>query len=107
MVHLQRYDIFQLSPEDFAQRDVLGNTPYLNLVDLKSKAKVTYWPFVHNPTRALKQLDKKLVVVSADSLLGNLEVPKDSILVVDLNDARDDEDRTEMLKRHGKNIQIL
>lgn len=56
---------------------------------------------MHSPLRAVKQLDKKTVEVSVPSLLDELNVPKDSVLIIDLNDAKADEDRSEMLKRHG------
>lgn len=58
---------------------------------------------MHSPIRAVKQLDKRISEIAAENLDGDLIVPSDSdeILIVDLNDARDDEDRLDMLKRHG------
>lgn len=91
-----------MSPEDFAQHDRNGLTPFSNIAQLKSDAKVTYWPFVHSPIRAVRQLDKTIVEVSAENLENDLTIPTDEILIVDLNDARDEEDRLDMLKRHGK-----
>lgn len=58
---------------------------------------------MHSPIRAVKQLDKQIVEVAAENLESDLTIPKDEILIVDLNDARDDEDRLDMLKRHGRN----
>lgn len=91
----------QLSPEDFARHGSNGQSPFSSIAQLKSSAKVTYWPFVHSPIRAVKQLDKRITEIAADNL-EDLIIPNDEILIVDLNDARDNEDRIDMLKRHGK-----
>lgn len=51
----------------------------------------------------MKQLtDNDIIEVSVNTLLNKPDVPKSRILFVDLNDARDDEDRNDMLRRHGK-----
>lgn len=96
----------QLSPEDFAQHDRNGRTPFSQISQLKTTAKVTYWPFVHAPIRAVKQLDKKIVEVTAESLENDLTIPDNQVLIVDLNDAREDEDRADMLNRHGKTCKL-
>lgn len=94
--------VLQLSPEDFTQRDENGKSAYSNLSELKSEARVTYWPFVHNPIYAAKQLDKEIVEVTSATFPEDYNFSKDNILLVNLNDATEDEDRVEMLKRHGK-----
>lgn len=94
--------LLQLSPEDFARHDSNGRTPFASISQLKSSAKVTYWPFVHSPIRAVKQLDKRISEIATENLDRDLIIPSDEILIVDLNDARDEEDRLDMLERHGK-----
>lgn len=61
---------------------------------------------MHSPIRAVKQLDKRISEIATENLQTDLIIPSDSdeILIVDLNDAREDEDRLDMLKRHGNNI---
>lgn len=89
-----------LSPEDFAHHDANGITPYENLHDCLKTSSVDYMPYVQNPIGAIKELGKEVIEVSLLSLLHNLEVPKGKIVIVDLNDAEDDEQRMQMLKRH-------
>ncbi|KAL3285365.1 hypothetical protein HHI36_019473 [Cryptolaemus montrouzieri] len=93
-----------LSPEDFAQRDVNGKPTFEALRKFLESGNVAYEPSVQNPVGAIKQLGKGVTEISVASLLRNFNVPKDEILIVDLNDAKDDELRTEMLKRHDSDI---
>lgn len=91
-----------MSPEDFAQHDQNGETAFPKLYELKKqKQHVTYKPYVQNPIGAIKQLDKDVTELSIASLLSTSDVPKKNILIIDLNDAKDDEQRFHMLKRHG------
>ncbi|RZC43100.1 uncharacterized protein BDFB_008836 [Asbolus verrucosus] len=94
-----------LSPEDFAQRDQNGEIAFPNIFSLKKpRTYVTYKPYVQNPIGAIKQLDKKVTELSIGSLLNGPNVPKNNILVIDLNDAKDDEQRFHMLKRHDSDV---
>ncbi|EFA11226.1 hypothetical protein TcasGA2_TC010758 [Tribolium castaneum] len=94
-----------LSPEDFAQHDQNGDIAFPNLHGLKKlKNHVAYKPYVQNPVRAVKQLNKEVTELSIASLLSSSNVPKDNILIIDLNDAKDDEPRFHMLKRHDSDI---
>lgn len=91
----------QLSPEDFAQRDQNGDTLYPNLSKFKeSTSIVSYLPYVQNPIKSLKHLNKEFTETSIEKF-SNDDLSKDTILIINLNDAEDNEDRTDMLKRHG------
>lgn len=91
----------QLSPEDFVQHDQSGIV-FSNLAKLAKTTKVSYLPSVHNPIKALKHLDATVTEVSLDKLDKGFEIPETDILIVNLNDATDSENRIDMLKRHGK-----
>lgn len=90
-----------MSPEDFAQRDQNGDIAFPHILELKSETHVTYKPYVQNPIGAVKQLGRPVTEISIGSLLNSPNVPEDNILIIDLNDAKDDEQRFRMLKRHG------
>ncbi|XP_028150418.1 V-type proton ATPase subunit S1 [Diabrotica virgifera virgifera] len=92
-----------LSPEDFAQKDERGLT-YSNLAKLTKSFKVSYLPYVQNPIKALKHLDVTVTEVPLDKFGKNFEIPETDILIVNLNDAKDSESRTDMLKRHDAAI---
>ncbi|XP_072402863.1 V-type proton ATPase subunit S1 [Diabrotica undecimpunctata] len=92
-----------LSPEDFAQKDERGLT-YSNLAKLAKSLKVSYLPYVQNPIKALKHLDVTVTEVPLDKFGKNFEIPETDILIVNLNDAKDSESRTDMLKRHDAAI---
>ncbi|KAJ8951415.1 hypothetical protein NQ318_006844 [Aromia moschata] len=96
-----------LSPEDFIQRDQSGGIVFPYLSKVKREAMVTYFPYVQHPIRALKHLDEEVVELSITALRENLEIPDSKILIVDLNDAKDDEHRVEMLKRHDADIKSI
>nr|CAH7740154.1 unnamed protein product [Callosobruchus chinensis] len=90
-----------LSPEDFAQYDRSGGILYSNLAKLKQSQKVSYLPYVQNPIRALKHLNAAIHEVAVEKLVNeNFDIPATDILIVNLNDAKDFEDRLDMLKRH-------
>ncbi|KAJ8923763.1 hypothetical protein NQ315_010345 [Exocentrus adspersus] len=89
-----------LSPEDFAQRDQKGATLFPNLEKHKKNSKVSYLPYVQNPIKALKHLGEEVTEISVSDVTESLQFPLTNILIVDLNDARDDEHRFDMLKRH-------
>ncbi|VEN50451.1 unnamed protein product [Callosobruchus maculatus] len=90
-----------LSPEDFAQYDRSGGILYSNLAKLRQSQKVSYLPYVQNPIRALKHLNVAIHEVPVEKLINeNFDIPATDILIVNLNDAKDFEDRLDMLKRH-------
>ncbi|KAJ8934853.1 hypothetical protein NQ314_013124 [Rhamnusium bicolor] len=96
-----------LSPEDFAQHDQSGGIAFPNLSKLKKASKISYLPYVQNPVKALKHLDEDVIELSIASLRQKLVIPKTNILIVDLNDAKDDEHRLDMLKRHDADIKLI
>lgn len=93
-----------LSPEDFAQRDQSGNIAFPQIANLKESTNFNYKPYVQNPVKALKHLREDYVEISIDKLKEQKHIPKTNLLIVDLNDARDDEHRIDMLRRHDKDI---
>lgn len=74
---------------------------YPNLQSFKESTNVAYKPYIQNPIGAVKQLDRPVTELSIKSLIERPNVPQDNILIVDLNDAKDEEPRSQMLKRHG------
>lgn len=63
---------------------------------------VTFLPYVKDPIKALDLLKKKGYVSTSD--LKNLHGNPKNLMVVKLDDAKDDETRVEMLRRHDKII---
>lgn len=96
----KKWPIFQLSPEDFAQRDQNGNTIFPNLANSRDNSVVSYLPYVQNPIKSLKHLNKNFIEIDINNF-DDIDIPNDTILIINLNDAEDNEDRTDMLKRHG------
>lgn len=93
-----------LSPEDFAQHDQSGATVFPHLQKHKRDSKVSYLPYVQNPTKALKHLGEEVTEISISDLKENFDFPETNILIVNLDDAKDDEHRLDMLKRHDSAI---
>ncbi|CAH1965094.1 unnamed protein product [Acanthoscelides obtectus] len=90
-----------LSPEDFAQYDRTGGILYSNLAKLKQSQKVSYLPYVQNPIGALKHLNADIQEMPVEKLINeNFNIPETDILIINLIDAKDFEDRLDMLKRH-------
>lgn len=91
-----------MSPEDFTLRDRSGKLVFQNLAKIKSTTKTSYLPYVQNPLNAFKRLESSVVEVSAEDINEDFKFPETEILFINLNDAKDDENRVDMLKRHGK-----
>lgn len=98
-----------LSPEDFNQRDQSGEVVFPNLSKLKKSSKVSYLPYVQNPIKTLKHLDEEDVTEFSITSLRkkSIDIPDTDILIIDLNDAEDDEHRLDMLKRHDADIHSI
>lgn len=92
-----------MSPEDFAQKDNAGQQVFSNLAGLRQSAKVSYLPYVQSPVKALKNIDVSVSEIFVDDIIKNtFTIPKGDILIVNLNDAAETENRVDMLKRHGE-----
>lgn len=97
-----------MSPEDFVQQDEAGGKVFSHLAKLKKSLKVSYLPYVQNPIKALKHIDASVSEIFINNINDKFNIPKTDILIVNLNDAEESENRLSMLKRHGKyNFQIL
>ncbi|CAG9855197.1 unnamed protein product [Phyllotreta striolata] len=92
-----------LSPEDFAQRDDAG-VAFPNLAKISKTTKASYLPNVQRPIEALDHLDATVTQVSVDKLDKGLDISETDVLIVNLIDAEDDENRIDMLRRHDSKI---
>lgn len=65
------------------------------------KSAIAYLPSVDDPIGAIYQLTDVNIKVISVSQLANEKLPQSEILIINLDDAEDSEDRKEMQKRHG------
>lgn len=93
-----------LSPEDFGQRDRSGNIAYPNLSKVRKTSKATYLSYVQNPIKATKHASEDVSEISIERLNENFEIPESRVLIINLNDATENERRFDMLKRHDEFI---
>ena len=95
-----------LSPEDFLLQDSNGNSIFSTLAPLKQSTSVNYWSCVKNPITSITSLKERNVIkTSVNSVLNeSFKLTPGDILVVDLNDANEEEDRIDMLQRHDLNM---
>lgn len=95
--------------EDFSWQDEAGKGSFPNLENISSASDgLTYLPFVHAPLHALHHhhlpvqerewYDLKL---GPNSLSNDDIALNETLLYVNLDDAISDEDRPDLLKRHG------
>lgn len=90
-----------LSPEDFIETGVVK--PFQHLAKLADK--VSYLPLVERPVELVKDIPfREVAEVSIKTILDKDTLPPQRVLIVNLNDAKEDEDRTDMLKRHDEAI---
>lgn len=90
-----------LSPEDFIETGVVR--PFQHLAKLADK--VSYLPLVERPVELVKGIPfREVAEVSIKTILDKDTLPPQRVLIVNLNDAKEDEDRTDMLKRHDEAI---
>lgn len=94
-----------MSPEDFGQRDRLGNSPFNYLSKAKKTSKVNYLPYVQNPVKSIKHWSDDVYETSIEDLTNEYEIPDSKVIIIALNDAKENEQRFDLLKRHG-NISI-
>lgn len=64
---------------------------------------MTYYPYVESPITVLKKLNRNVNELSFNQLK-NLKLQPGQIVIVRLDDARDNEDRENMLMRHDNMI---
>lgn len=91
--------ILQLSPEDLTSFDSEGNNIYTKIPNIKKKKHVNYYPYVERPIEVLKSFKRDIVEISYEQV-GDINPKPGQIIIINLNDAEDNEDRTEMLIRH-------
>ncbi|XP_066158009.1 V-type proton ATPase subunit S1 [Euwallacea fornicatus] len=92
-----------LSPEDLGQRDISGNIAFPSLSKVQKTSKVTYLSYVQNPVKAIQHASEDVEEISIERLNKN-DIPDSRIVIIDLNDAQDNERRFDMLKRHDEII---
>jgi hypothetical protein len=100
--------IFQLSVEDFSWQDEAGEGAFPNLENVSSESDgLTYLPFVHAPLRAfhhhlpMQGQNWYNVKLGPSGLLSDVAL-NETLLFLNLDDATSDEDRPDLLKRHGE-----
>ncbi|KAK4872022.1 hypothetical protein RN001_016146 [Aquatica leii] len=95
-----------LSSEDFSLRNDKGDSIFSALLSTKDSATVNYWPCVKTPVDAVDKLKgRNIVTTSLSQFLGeSIQVQSKDVLVIDLDDANDDESRIRMLERHDESI---
>lgn len=76
-----------------------GNSVYTKIPNIKKKKHVNYFPYVENPLDVLKSFKRDIVELSYDQA-GEITPKPGQMLFFNLDDAKDNEDRTEMLIRH-------
>lgn len=84
-----------LSPGDFALNSDATVFPFL--VSTRRTSKVSYLPCVKDSVGAIEQLTER-------QLQSFTALEKNSVVIVDLDDASEYEDRIEMLSRHDAAI---
>lgn len=93
-----------LSVEDFSWQDQAGNTVFPHLQSVSSTAPdASFIPSVENPLKALKRLVKQGFkwIVAKDA--NATQIPQGGVVVVlKMEDARGDEDRPDLLRRHDR-----
>lgn len=89
-----------LSPEDFGQRDRSGNIAFPNLSKVRKTSKATYLSYVQNPIKSVRHASEDVSDISIERLKENFEIPESKIVIIELNDAKENEQRFDMLKRH-------
>lgn len=99
-----------LSPEDFSTFDSAGQNVFYSLSHLKSHAQVNYYPFVETPLKALQNLpgvEVRKVEVTADGLPEDFKIERGQVIIINFNDAKENEDRSQMLQRHDSCINSI
>lgn len=70
---------------------------------------MNYYPFVEAPLKAVQHLPGvkvNSVSITEDGLPDGTNLEEGQVLIVDLNDAKENEGRTQMLKRHGNLVAL-
>jgi hypothetical protein len=95
--------------EDFSWQDEAGQGAFPNLENISSGTDgLTYLPFVHAPLRAfhrhlpLHGQDWYHLKLGRGGFSKDAVALNETLLFVHLDDATGDEDRPDLLKRHGK-----
>ncbi|KAF5284780.1 hypothetical protein FQA39_LY04505 [Lamprigera yunnana] len=97
---------FQLSPEDFLLRNEENGSIFSMLPSLKESSS-NYWSCVKNPIDAIYSLRDKNVIETTFSSFPTGSYKANDVVVFNLNDANEEEDRINMLQRHDKLISVV
>lgn len=90
-----------LSPEDFTSYDSSGKNLFKFMSNVKHEAQVNYYPFVEAPVKAIESLSGvKVSKLNVTSDLDDVKIVPGQVHIIDLNDAKENEDRSHMLSRH-------
>lgn len=70
--------------------------------NVKHEAQVNYYPFVEAPVKAIESLSGvKVSKLNVTTDLDDVKIVPGQVHIIDLNDAKENEDRSHMLSRHG------
>jgi hypothetical protein len=100
--------VFQLSAEDFSWQDAAGKGSFPNLENISSESDgLSYLPFVYAPLHAfhhhlpVQEWEWYNLKLGLNSLSDDDKALNETLLYMDLDDATSDENRPDLLKRHG------
>lgn len=79
--------------------DFDGQPVFAHISSIRNKWQSNYYPHVENPIQVLKKLNSNIRELSY-AKAKNLKVENGQVIIINLNDARDNENRAEMLSRH-------
>ncbi|KAK5639444.1 hypothetical protein RI129_011936 [Pyrocoelia pectoralis] len=98
-----------LSPEDFNSEDEEGKSIFPTLAALKESTTINYLSCVKNPITSITSMKERNSIKSSvtNILNGSIKIRAGDILLVDMNDADEDEDRVDMLHRHDRNMALV
>lgn len=98
-----------LSPEDFNSEDEEGKSIFPTLEALKESTTINYLSCVKNPIMSITSMKERNSMKSSvpNILNGSVKIRAGDILLVDMNDANEDEDRVDMLHRHDRNMALV
>jgi V-type H+-transporting ATPase S1 subunit len=88
-----------LSPEDLTSYDFEKKSIYSKISELKKRYHMSYYTSVESPVEVLRKVNKHVNELSYNQVK-SLKLQAGQTVIIDLNDAKDNEDRENMLIRH-------
>lgn len=96
--------------EDFSWKDTKGLSSYENVKNIiLNSGSLTFFPMVHKPQHFIKKLttDSKWHYLDASEIeFNDIDIQNQTYIYIGLEDAQNDENRPNFLKRHGIKISL-